>query len=167
KKRAWSDMLGVSGIEYCEVRRHTVVSISHRSPLLPIYPMPDITDIPDTPDSRFLRGIELFNRGEFFEAHEVWEDLWHECASADRKFYQALIQAAVAAYHWSRGNAAGAKRLYHSGRKYMEPFRPTYRGLSVENFWTAMAAHLAGALDSANVAGAPAPIIVLETERRS
>ena len=102
-------------------------------------------DTPDSPDARYLAGIELFNRGEFFEAHEVWEDLWHECASADRRFYQALIQAAVAAHHWARGNAAGAKRLYHSGRKYMEPFRPAHRGLAVDEFWDAMAAHLAGA----------------------
>ena len=113
--------------------------------------MPDEADTPDLADPRYLAGIELFNRGEFFEAHEVWEDLWHECASADRRFYQALIQAAVAAYHWSRGNAAGAKRLYHSGRKYMEPFRPVYLGLAVDDFWDAMAAHLTGG---------PAPRIV-------
>jgi uncharacterized protein len=106
-----------------------------------------VPDTPDSPDARYLAGIELFNRGEFFAAHEVWEDLWHECASADRRFYQALIQAAVAAYHWQRGNAAGAKRLYHSGRKYMEPFRPVHLGLAVDDFWNAMSTHLAGALD--------------------
>ena len=119
----------------------------------------------DIPYARFLAGVDLFNRGEFFEAHEVWEDLWHECASADRRFYQALIQAAVAAHHWSRGNAAGAKRLYHSGRKYMEPFRPVYHGLAVDEFWNAMAAHLAGALGDANAAPVPPPVITLQTPR--
>jgi uncharacterized protein len=118
-------------------------------------------DTPDSPDPRYLAGIELFNRGEFFEAHEVWEDLWHECGSADRRFYQALIQAAVAAYHWSRGNGTGAKRLYHSGRKYMEPFRPTYMGLAIDDFWTAMAAHLAGALGDATPSPVPPPKITL------
>jgi predicted metal-dependent hydrolase len=101
---------------------------------------------PDTPDPRFLAGVELFNRGEFFAAHEVWEDLWRDCPAAERRFYQALIQAAVAAYHWGRGNAAGARRLYHSGRRYMDPFRPVCRGLAVDAFWDALAAHLAGAL---------------------
>ena len=118
-------------------------------------------DTPDLADPRYLTGIELFNRGEFFEAHEVWEDLWHECGSADRRFYQALIQAAVAVYHWQRGNAAGAKRLYHSGRKYMEPFRPTYMGLTIDDFWTALAAHLAGALGDATASPAPPPKITL------
>lgn len=112
-----------------------------------------MADPSDTPDPRFLEGITLFNRGEFFDAHEVWEDLWRDCASADRRFFQALIQAAVAAYHHGRGNAAGATRLLRSGRAYMEPFRPTYLGLAVDAFWDAMAAHLAGA---------HAPTIVLQ-----
>ncbi|MHC4822048.1 MAG: DUF309 domain-containing protein, partial [Planctomycetota bacterium] len=30
------------------------------------------------------RGVDLFNRGEFFEAHEVVEDLWHEYWEEDR-----------------------------------------------------------------------------------
>jgi predicted metal-dependent hydrolase len=127
--------------------------------------MQDSPDTLDSPDARYLTGIELFNRGEFFEAHEVWEDLWHECGSAERRFYQSLIQAAVAAYHWSRGNAAGAQRLYHSGRKYMEPFRPVYRGLVVDEFWDAMAAHLAGALGNAMAAPIPPPTITLEQPR--
>ena len=129
--------------------------------------MRDEPDTPDSPDARYRAGIELFNRGEFFEAHEVWEDLWHECASADRRFYQALIQAAVAAHHWGRGNAAGANRLYLSGRKYMEPFRPGYMGLSVDDFWDAMARHLAGALGETEAPPAPPPTITLEQPRPS
>jgi uncharacterized protein len=27
--------------------------------------------------ARFRRGVELFNAGYYWEAHEVWEDLWH------------------------------------------------------------------------------------------
>ncbi|MCI0702712.1 MAG: DUF309 domain-containing protein [Planctomycetia bacterium] len=116
----------------------------------------------DTVDPRFHKGIELFNRGEFFEAHEVWEDLWQECGSANRRFYQALIQAAVAAYHWSRNNATGAARLYHSGKRYMEPYRPVHLGLAIDAFWEQMSAHLAGALGNTNAPPAPPPTITLE-----
>jgi hypothetical protein len=49
----------------------------------------------------------------------------------------------------------------------MEPYRPAYRGLAVDAFWDAMAAHLAGALGEARPAGAPAPTITLEPEGRS
>ncbi len=129
--------------------------------------MADGTDSPDAPDPRYLAGVELFNRGEFFDAHEVWEDLWHECAGPDRRFYQALIQAAVAAYHWGRGNAAGASRLYASGRRYMQPYRPVYQGLAVDEFWDAMSAHLAGALGDPGAPPASAPTITLRHARPS
>src|SRR5262245_54282863 len=52
-------------------------------------------------DARYLAGIQLFNHRDFFEAHEVWEDLWQECAGPERRFYQGLIQAAVGLLHFS------------------------------------------------------------------
>src|SRR5437868_2603269 len=86
-------------------------------------------------DLRYLAGVVLFNRRDYFSAHEVWEDLWRDCASADRRFYQSLIQAAVALYHWSGGNGTGARRLFDSGRRYMTPFGPRHLGLDVAGFW--------------------------------
>lgn len=113
----------------------------------------------DTPDPRFLAGVALFNAGEYFEAHEVWEDLWHERGPADRRFYQALIQAAVALYHHSRGNATGAARLCASGKRYMQPFAPVFMGVRVAEFWEALEARLNHA------SGAPAPAITLRSDQ--
>lgn len=110
-------------------------------------------------DPRLLEGVRLFNAGEFFDAHEVWEDLWADCPAADRRFVQALIQAAVAVYHFSRTNFAGATRLFGSGRRYMDPYRPRYMGLDIDRFWDTMAAHLAPALTGG--AGGPRPTIEL------
>ncbi|HEY1186269.1 MAG TPA: DUF309 domain-containing protein [Gemmata sp.] len=121
-------------------------------------------EAPDTADSgnaRFRAGVALFNRGAFFDAHEVWEDLWRACAAPDRRFYQALIQAAVALHHFQRHNLTGAARLYASGRRYMEPYRPAHLGLAVDAFWDAVAAHLAAALGNAKTTPAPLPTIVL------
>lgn len=101
---------------------------------------------PDRYDPRYLRGVRLFNRGEYFDAHDVWEDLWQDCPADDRRFYQSLIQAAVALYHWGNGNRSGAARLFGSGKRYMEPYRPTRHGLDVDGFWTQVAATLAPAL---------------------
>jgi predicted metal-dependent hydrolase len=54
-------------------------------------------------------GINFFNSGHYFEAHEVWEDLWRETSGEFRLFYQGLIQTAVGLYHLSRGNMVGAR----------------------------------------------------------
>jgi predicted metal-dependent hydrolase len=117
-------------------------------------------------DTRYLAGIDHFNRGEYFEAHEVWEDLWHECGPADRLFIQSLIQAAVALYHWGNGNRAGARRLFASGRDKMAGYHPSHLGLDVDGFWRQVAATLAGALADDPPAGPPppAPRIVLRHE---
>ncbi|MBX9625196.1 MAG: DUF309 domain-containing protein [Gemmataceae bacterium] len=95
---------------------------------------------PNPYDPRYLAGVDHFNRGEYFDAHEVWEELWGDCPAADRRFYQSLIQAAVALYHWGRNNPAGADRLFRSGRAYMAPYRPAHRGLDVDRFWQAVEA---------------------------
>jgi predicted metal-dependent hydrolase len=95
-------------------------------------------------DARYLAGVGHFNRGEYFDAHEVWEDLWRDCGPADRLFYQSLIQAAVALYHWGRDNRVGADRLLASGRAKMAGYRPTHRGLDVDDFWRQVEAVLAG-----------------------
>jgi hypothetical protein len=83
-------------------------------------------------DPRYLEGVRWFNEGNFFEAHEVWEGLWIECRDPSRSFYQGLIQAAVCLLHFTKRNTRGARKLYHSSRRYLEPFGPCYRGLNLE-----------------------------------
>src|SRR5262249_7760100 len=117
---------------------------------------------PDTPDERFLEGVGLFNRGEYFEAHEVWEDVWRDCPSAERRFYQGLIQAAVAVYHYSRNNQAGAARLFGSGKRYMAAYRPAHLGLSIDRFWQDVEAHIAPALGDPAAPSGPRPVITLD-----
>lgn len=85
-------------------------------------------------DSRYLQGIEHFNQCEFFEAHEVWEDLWKDYAGEDRAFYQGLIQAAVALHHFGNENIRGARKLNVACRKYLDPYRPFHRGLDLKRF---------------------------------
>lgn len=93
---------------------------------------------PATYDHRYLAGVLLFNRGDFFEAHEVWEALWMETSGEEKKFIQGLIQAAVGLCHFCNGNLRGAAKLYHSSRGYMEPYGPRYLGLDQDRFWAEM-----------------------------
>ncbi len=94
-------------------------------------------------DPRYLAGIGCFNRRDYFEAHEVWENLWKECQPAVRKWVQGLIHAAVALYHAHRGNYLGARRLYGSGRRYMEMYPVPMWGLDARRFWQEMERTLA------------------------
>lgn len=66
--------------------------------------------MPDLPEE-FLRGVELFNNGEFFECHEVLEEIWMKANGDEREFLHALIQAAAALHHIQRGNLKGAQSV--------------------------------------------------------
>lgn len=63
-------------------------------------------------DPRFIQGMTLFNAAEWYEAHDVFEDLWHETADPERRTLQGIIQVAVAQLHLQRGNTRGATILF-------------------------------------------------------
>jgi uncharacterized protein len=92
----------------------------------------------DTYDPRYLAGILFFNEHDFFEAHEVWEDLWSESHGDERRFVQGLIQAAVGLFHFSGGNLGGAVKLYRSSYDYMKTCGSPFLGLDVTAFWLQM-----------------------------
>ena len=111
-------------------------------------------------DPRYLKGFEYFNECEFFEAHEVWEDVWAEYRGPSRKFYQGLIQVAVALHHFGNGNVRGARKLYHSSRRYLEPFAPFHEGVDLAKLLDDFAACFQPILDLDD--DAPAPEIVVD-----
>ena len=83
-------------------------------------------------DERFIRGIELFNKEEFFECHEIIEDLWLATQDEYKELYKGVIQAAVALYHLDRGNLKGARKLYGTSSKYLRKYPQVALGLNVE-----------------------------------
>ena len=80
---------------------------------------------------QYLEGLRLFNEEDFFESHEVLEELWSDTHDERRKFYQGLIQVAVGLLHFGNGNLGGARKLYGSSRKYLEAYLPGYEGIDV------------------------------------
>ena len=89
-------------------------------------------------DPLYLQGIEYFNQCDFYESHEVWEELWANYQGPSRKFYQGLIQTAVALHHFGNGNIRGARKLFDSSRAYLESYRPKYEGLDLEKLFSDM-----------------------------
>jgi predicted metal-dependent hydrolase len=83
-------------------------------------------------DPLLARGIELFNRGEFFQAHEVWEEAWTPERDPRRRFLQSLIHVAVGSYHATRGNPEGACRQLRKALRKMQPFVPEYESVNTE-----------------------------------
>ena len=77
----------------------------------------------------FRQGIELFNRQEFFECHEVLEGVWTPRRGPERLFLQALIHFAVGFYHHQRKNRDGAERQLRKGLKKIAGYLPQFEGV--------------------------------------
>jgi len=81
------------------------------------------------------RGIELFNAGEFYECHEVLEDVWRPCQGEERFFLQALIHYAVGFYHHQRGNPLGAELQLRKGLRKLAGYLPAFQGVDTARLY--------------------------------
>jgi predicted metal-dependent hydrolase len=112
-------------------------------------------------DPRFLKGIEEFNQGLFFECHETLEEIWLEDHSEDRKFYQGLIQIAAGYFKLQQGVPAGALKLWGTGLEKLGSYRPVFLGVNVDALIDAVTHDLAEL--QANQRGGDAPALIPPT----
>ncbi len=95
--------------------------------------------MPPRYDPRFVEGVRYFNECDFYEAHEIWEELWADHQGPSRRFYQGLIQVAVCLHHFGNGNTRGARKLYFTSRQYLEEYRPHHEGIDLERLFGELA----------------------------
>jgi predicted metal-dependent hydrolase len=89
-------------------------------------------------DPRLDEAVGLFNSQEFFACHDVLEEIWSETIGPDRDYYQGLIHAAVALYHFSEGNLGGARKMYDSTQRYLSSCATRADGIDIERLLTDM-----------------------------
>lgn len=78
------------------------------------------------------RGIEEFNRGRYWHAHEAWEEAWTpDRHGPDRGFYKGLIQIAAGCLHYTRANRRGTHNKWRSGCDYLRPYLPAHHRVAL------------------------------------
>ena len=95
------------------------------------------------PDARWLKGIDEFNRGLFFDCHETLEEIWLEEHGNDREFYQGIIQIAAAYFKWEQNVPMGTFKLMRSGLNKLLPYGPVHNGIDMRLFAESVQIHLA------------------------
>jgi len=80
---------------------------------------------------RALYGMELFNQGKFFEAHEELEAAWMAETGPIRDLYRGILQVAVAYYHAKHGNIVGARKMLARCTRWLAPFPAECQGLDI------------------------------------
>ena len=80
----------------------------------------------------FERGINLFNSGRYWDAHEAWEHAWMpDRKGPDAGFYKGLIQVAAGCLHYGRRNRRGTVNKWRSGADYLRPYPPIHWGIEL------------------------------------
>jgi uncharacterized protein len=77
------------------------------------------------------RGLRLARDGEFFTAHEAFEEAWRACADDERDFFQGLVHVVVSAYQRGRGKPVAAERQRLKAIARLSAYAPAHRGLDV------------------------------------
>ncbi|MDP7128681.1 MAG: DUF309 domain-containing protein [Candidatus Marinimicrobia bacterium] len=91
-------------------------------------------------EALFQRGLAEYEKGDYFEAHEAWEDLWSDYNFPDRKFIQGLIQLSVSFVHLGNGNLIGAKSLLKKCQDKFSDFSVVQRGINLSELKSAIEA---------------------------
>jgi predicted metal-dependent hydrolase len=79
----------------------------------------------------FWQGVEQFNQQEFYACHDTLEALWMEAVEPEKRFYQGILQIAVACHHLSNLNWRGAVILLGEGIGRLRDYQPVYEGIDV------------------------------------
>jgi predicted metal-dependent hydrolase len=95
-------------------------------------------------DEHFQRGVELFNRGDFFEAHEEMEEAMNllEGDESDWEFYLGLLRAAVANHKLADGVRDSAILHLRAALKFLAPYPDRHRDLKLREFRNALTIQL-------------------------
>lgn len=74
-------------------------------------------------DPHYLGFFECFNRQQFYEAHDVLEELWLDCRGGPLdEFYKALIQLAGAFVHLQKERLHASGKLFRLCRGYFAKY---------------------------------------------
>jgi len=93
---------------------------------------------PDRKHELFQRGLDCFNRREFFTCHELLEEIWLEETEEEKPFYQGIIQVAAAFHHYLNGNLTGTLSLLRQGAEKLRRCPPDSHGLDLGGFLAAL-----------------------------
>src|SRR6185369_5032149 len=106
----------------------------------------------ETYPREYLQGIEDFNAGRYFDAHEIWEEVWLRSSGDTKLFYQMLIQAAVGLHHYERGNARGARGMHANVIEKLGRLPSVFMSLDLADFSRQFKVALAELIDNNNEA---------------
>ena len=87
-------------------------------------------------EREFDRGIQLFNRKKYWDAHEAWEEIWKELGNGPEDDWEiilrGLIQVAAGLHGLSVGKLDGGVGNLLKGKSKLELCRGSFLGINLK-----------------------------------
>lgn len=102
-----------------------------------------------------IQGIELFDKGQYWEAHEALEAAWRDESNPVRYLYQGILQVGIVYLQIERNNFIGMAKMFERCKKWLRPWPDQCRGIDVAQLRADVAAAVtaAGKLGPGNLEG--------------
>jgi predicted nucleic acid-binding protein len=110
--------------------------------------------------AEYLEGLRHYAAGDYFAAHESWEQRWQrrDLPAGERLFLQALIQSAVIFHLLRLGRMRAAQRMYRlAEEKFTRLNHAVFMGLDVADYRARLKADLAWLTDAPDVTALTTP----------
>lgn len=88
----------------------------------------------------FEKGKLAFNSSQFFEAHDIWEEIWQDIRvnnpdSLELSQLQGLIQIAVALHLKKESRLVGAKKVLERAHFNISCSEPVYNNINLPELY--------------------------------
>jgi uncharacterized protein len=101
------------------------------------------------------QAVQVFNQGQFYEAHEGFEKLWRNADAEERQFFQGLVQVAVAFHFRSEHNLAGALGMLDLATRNLAAYAGECHGLQLTALLCMLSAWRSALLQQSTVSYSP------------
>jgi hypothetical protein len=100
-----------------------------------------------------IKGIQMFDQGQYWDAHEALEAAWRDESGPVRHLYQGILQAGIVYLQIERNNFIGMAKMFERCKKWLRPWPDVCRGIDVAQLRADVAAAVAaaGALGPGNL----------------
>jgi uncharacterized protein len=83
-------------------------------------------------DPHLIEFIRCFNHQDYYDAHDVLEELWLKASGEQRDFYKGLIQTAAVFLKLQQDKPDPASRLAQRAASHLEKYRPVCEQVNVD-----------------------------------
>lgn len=77
-------------------------------------------------------GLEAYEVGDYYAAHEHWELAWNQATDPERRWIQGLIQLATALYKLAQGKPEGTRKLCARAAPKLADAPPRLHGIDLD-----------------------------------